>query len=117
MSSPPSWFVSEMAVFLDVKAVESAVLDLRPDFAGSIHEPEVGRPLLSFDVADHHRVVVGLVRGGKSGRSPMRAWMIEDGRPGNRASWWPRGTRSGVLAEAVVARIDAVVRKGNPAES
>jgi hypothetical protein len=41
--------------------------------------------------------------------------MIDDGRPGNKASFWFHGRRPAVLAEAVVAWVDAAVSGRDPA--
>jgi hypothetical protein len=62
MSFPPSSFIRDMEIHLEITALESAVLKLRPELAWCVRTPEAGRPLLSFDVADHQRVAVGLVR-------------------------------------------------------
>ncbi len=106
MSFPPSSVIRDMAMFLEMAALESAVLTLRPELAGCLRTTDSGRPLLAFDVPDHERVGAGLVRGDAPGYVTM--WVIEDGRPGDHASRWPRGTRSQQLAAVVVERIDAV---------
>lgn len=115
MSFPDGSLIRDMAMFLDTSALESAVLELRPELAGCVRTPEAGRPLLSFEVADDRRVVAGLVNG--SGRRGLRlsAWMIADGGRGSRASFWFQGTKAAVLAKAVVARVDAVLGGKHPA--
>jgi hypothetical protein len=115
MSFPPSSFIGDMEIHLEIAAVESAVLTLRPELAGCVRTPEAGRPLLSFDVSDDQPVAVGLVRGSARAGSSWQAWMIDDGRPGNRAGFWFLGTRPAVLAEAVVAWVDAAVSGRDPA--
>lgn len=114
MSFPPSSVIRDMKVFLEMAAVESAVLKLRPELAGRVRAPEAGRPVLSIDLSDGLRVVIGLVR--ESGSSLLE-WMVEDGRPGHHGTIWPRGTRSAVLAQAVVDRVDTVACGEDPAES
>lgn len=104
MSTPPSWFLKEMNVFLHLRTVEAAVLKSRPELAGSVHEPEPGRPVLTFDVEHDQRVVVGLIERGASGRS----WMIADSRRDSEPALLPRQTASELLAQAVVDRVDSV---------
>ncbi len=99
-------FVSDMSIYLDVRAVESALLDLRPELAGLIHEPEAGRPLLTVDAG--RPVVVALVRGGAQSGSSFRSWMISGGF-GVHDSFWFHRTQPAVLAQAVAARVDAVL--------
>ncbi len=103
-------FVSDMSIYLDVRAVESALLALRPELAGRVHEPEAGRPVLSVDVAGRP-VVVALVRGCVQSGSYFRAWMISSGL-GDHDSLWFHRTQPALLAQAVAARVDAVLRGG-----
>lgn len=99
--------VSDMSIYLDVRAVESALLALRPELAGRVKEPEAGRPVLSVDVSGRP-VVVALIRGSVQGGSYCRAWMISGGF-GDDDSFWFHRTQPAVLAQAVVARVDAVL--------
>ncbi len=97
--------VSNMSIFLDVRAIESTVLELRPEMVGRVREVEAGRPLLSFEVAGLH-VVAGLVGETPRGGITLRAWMVTGGS-GDRTSFWLYRTDPRILARAVVARIDA----------
>jgi hypothetical protein len=56
-----------MAPFLEMSAIESAVLRLRPELAERLRKPAAGQPLPAFDLRDHESVVVALVRGDASG--------------------------------------------------
>lgn len=114
MSMPDSSMISAMSKFLDVRALRSAVAELRPEFGELLRETQDGVPVLALDVNEQNRVVVALVRARVRRDTSVRMWMIDDGRPGSRSSFWPQETGPAVLAGAVVARVDSVVRGRHP---